>query len=334
MTITRINTVTGAITPDQLGTTLMHEHIVIGYPGWESDTLHPGPSLNECLAIAVDRIQQMQDHGINSMLDPCPSDLGRDVELAAEVASRTGFNIVCATGFYKEDQGGKPYWALYHEMGQAAERMAEVMIHEFDHGISGTGIKPGVIKVGSGVGRITDYEYGILKAASIAHKETGLPVTTHTDQGTMGIEQQQYLVENGVPAHMIIIGHSCGNPDVAYHQAIAGAGSYVGFDRFGLDILAPDSVRIDNLVRMIEGGWNERLVVSHDCVFCARGVPFPEALVGAADLDVLFNPTHFHRHIIPQLKSRGITDEQLDMLLIENPRRYFSGAPLSPVHGG
>ena len=62
MTTTRINTVTGAITPDQLGTTLMHEHIVIGYPGWESDTLHPGPSLNECLAIAVDRIQQMQDH--------------------------------------------------------------------------------------------------------------------------------------------------------------------------------------------------------------------------------------------------------------------------------
>ena len=106
MSTETVNSVTGPIPVEDLGVTLMHEHILIGYPGWEADTLHPGPSREEMIAIAIDKIQSMQAQGIQSMLDPCPNDLGRDVTLAAEVSSKTGFTIICATGLYKQNEGG------------------------------------------------------------------------------------------------------------------------------------------------------------------------------------------------------------------------------------
>ncbi len=103
-----IDTVTGPIDVADLGVSLMHEHVMIGYPGWEADSLRPGPKREEMLAVAIDKIEQMQERGIQSMLDPCPNDLGRDVEFSAEVSAATGFNIICATGLYKEDEGANP----------------------------------------------------------------------------------------------------------------------------------------------------------------------------------------------------------------------------------
>lgn len=218
MSQTTVNTVTGPISIDALGVTLMHEHVLIGYPGWEADTLHRGPKRAEMVAVAIDKIQAMQAYGIESMLDPCPNDLGRDVELAAEVASQTGFNIICATGLYKENEGGAPHWHFLRSVGRGVETMAELFIHELTQGIGDTDIKAGIIKVATGEGQITEYEYDVLSAAAMASVATGAPITTHTDQGTMGEEQQAFLMEKGVPAHKIIIGHSCGSHDHDYHM--------------------------------------------------------------------------------------------------------------------
>jgi phosphotriesterase-related protein len=320
-----VNTVCGPIPLQQLGVTLMHEHLIIGYPGWQADTLHPGPSRQQMLAICYDKIQAMQDRGIQSMLDPCPNDLGRDVEFAAEVSARTGLNIVCATGLYKEDEGGAAYWHFRRAIGTAVEAMAELFIHELQVGIGDTGIKAGIIKVGTGVGRISDYEQLVLEAAAIAAVETGAPVTTHTDQGTMGREQQDILVARGVPAHQIIIGHSCGSADFDYHMAILKGGSYLGFDRFGLDMLVPDEQRIASLMALLAHDQQRQLVLSHDSVWCTRGQPFPQEILASIDPQVLFNPTHIHDHIIPRLLQAGASQQQIDTMLVENPRRFFSG---------
>ena len=325
MTTATVNSVTGPIPVEDLGVTLMHEHILIGYPGWEADTLHPGPSREEMIAIAIDKIQSMQAQGIQSMLDPCPNDLGRDVTLAAEVSSKTGFTIICATGLYKQNEGGAPHWHFQRSIGKGVENMAELFIHELTEGIGNTGIKAGIIKVATGEGEITDYEYDILAAAAIAALETGAPITTHTDQGTMGEEQQAFLVEKGVAPHKIIIGHSCGSDDHNYHMNILGKGSYLGFDRFGLDILFPDEQRIESLVALLAKQQENRIVVSHDSVWCTRGEPFPAEMLAMMDTDTLFNPTHFHRHIIPSLLERGVTQAQIDTMLIDNPRRFFAG---------
>jgi phosphotriesterase-related protein len=324
----QVQTVTGPINTDDLGVTLMHEHLLIGYPGAEADTLRPGPNREEMVTICVAKIRSMQALGIQSMLDPCPNDLGRDVSLAAQVAAETGFNIICATGLYKENEGGVPYWHFQRSLGRGVELMSELFIHELNTGIGDSGIRAGIIKVATGEGAITDYEYEVLEAAAIASVETGAPITTHTDQGTMGEEQQQFLTGKGVPAHKIIIGHSCGSADHDYHMNILEGGSYLGFDRFGLDILVPDEQRVQALVALLKKQRESQIVVSHDSVWCTRGEPFPQEMMDAMDPDKLFDPTHFHRNIIPQLLAAGIQQEQIDIMLIDNPRRFFSGETL------
>jgi phosphotriesterase-related protein len=102
-------------------------------------------------------------------------------------------------------------------------------------------------------------------------------------------------------------------------------GSYLGFDRFGLDILAPDEQRIRSLVALLQKNKEQRIVVSHDSVWCTHGKPFPDEMLALVDPDILFNPTHFHRNIIPRLLEAGVTQQQIDTMLVDNPRRFFSG---------
>ena len=328
--MTKIATVSGETSSEKLGRTLMHEHLVIGYPGFESHSTHPGKNADERFAICVDKIQALQDLGFSSMLDPCPNDLGRDVELAARVAQKTGFQIICATGLYKQSEGGVPYWHFRSNFGPQVDAMAELFIRELTEGIGETGIRAGIIKVATGNGEITDYEKTILEAAARASVETGAPITTHTDNGTMGDAQQRILTQHGVPAHRIIIGHSCGTDDHAYHMRIARGGSYMGFDRFGIDMLFPDEKRVASLVKLIRSGAGDRIVVSHDSVWCWRGEPFPPEILANIGDDA-FDPTFFSNKIIPKLREAGVTDEEIDRLLIDNPRRFFEGEKLGAL---
>jgi phosphotriesterase-related protein len=324
-----IQTVTGATTPEALGKTLMHEHLLIGFPGWESDPAHLGPGPEEQFAICVDRIEEMKDLGFRSMLDPCPNDLGRDVELMAKVAQKTGFQIVCATGLYKESEGGGAYWKFRGRFGAGVEAMTELFVRELTEGIGSTGIRAGIIKIATGHGEMTEYERTVFEAAARASVETGAPITTHTDEGTVGDVQQRVLTEHGVPAHRIVIGHSCGTDDHDYHMGIARGGSYLGFDRFGLDMLQPDRKRVDALLALLRAGAGDRVVVSHDSVWCWRGEPAPPAIRTA--MEAVWNPTHFSQRIVPMLKDAGASDEQIEALVVDNPRRFFSGEKLAAL---
>src|SRR5262249_43405839 len=105
-----VQTVLGKRRPSELGTTLMHEHLVIGWPGWEFDAAAPAFDRAAVRRLCVERMLELKELGLVSLVDPCPMDLGRDVEIMVEVAEATGVNIVCATGLYKEDQGAAPYF--------------------------------------------------------------------------------------------------------------------------------------------------------------------------------------------------------------------------------
>lgn len=326
--MTTIATVCGETTPAELGKTLMHEHLVIGYPGFESHTTRPGPNAREQFEICIDKIAQLQDLGFTSMLDPCPNDLGRDVELAAKVGQATGFQIICATGLYKHAEGGVPYWHFRSQFGSVVEPMTELFIRELTEGIGDTGIKAGIIKVATGVGAITEHERTVLVAAARASVETGAPITTHTDEGSLGDQQLKILTDNGVPAHRIITGHCCGTDDHDYHMGLARAGSYLGFDRFGIELIYPDATRIASLVKLLKSGAGDRIVVSHDSVWCWKGEPFPPELLANLPPDI-FDPTHFSKRIVPRLLEAGVTQEEIDRLLVDNPRRYFEGEKLA-----
>ncbi|MGH9884470.1 MAG: phosphotriesterase family protein [bacterium] len=327
-----IQSVTGPVAPENLGRTLMHEHVLIAYPGWEVDWIRPGITRKEMLTVAADKIEEMKAEGITAMIDPCPVDLGRDIELLAEVAQRARFTIVAATGLYHEFEGGSPHWKSRAAFGgPQSDAMAELFIKELSDGVGKSGIRPGIIKIATSAGVITDYEKVVLTAAAKASIATNTPITSHTDRGTMGPEQQKFLTDLGVPAHRIIVGHCCGTSDHDYHMKIAKAGSYLGFDRFGLDVIHPDTERVASLAKLIKRGAVSRVVVSHDTVWCWRGQPIDLKVL--AEMEKTWAPSHFSRRIVPRLLEAGATKEDIDTLMIENPRRYFAGEKLPAIAG-
>ena len=315
----RIQTVLGAVDGRELGTTLMHEHLMIGWPGWEADSVAPQPTRSDSFKLCVDRIEELKSHGMRSLLDPCPIDLGRNVEFAAEVAQRTGIHLICATGLYKEDQGGNAYFRFRANFQDVVGEMAEIFEREIRDGIGATEIRAGVIKVATGEGKVTPYEESVLRAAARAHKATGVPITTHTEHGTMGPQQLDIFASEGVELKNVIVGHSCGNSDLRYHTAMLDRGCYLGFDRFGLEILQPDRLRKAALAGLIAIGFDERIVLSHDSVWCWLGRPLPRN-VGTLDD---WEPTYVFRKIVPWLRQVGVAQEKIDNLLIHNPRRFF-----------
>lgn len=208
---------------------------MIGYPGWESDSLALRKSRTEMMTACCDKIQRLQDYGVNALVDPCPNDLGRDPVFMAEVSAKTGFYIICATGLYKENEGGSPYWKFKMNMG-GIHAIKEMFIYEPTRGIGNSGIKPDIIKVGTGYPAISNYETTVLTAAAKAAITCNTPILSHTDQGALG-DQQQLLMEAGLPPHLLVVEHSCGTSNNHYHKRIAQKGSYLGFDRFGLSML-------------------------------------------------------------------------------------------------
>ena len=174
---------------------------------------------------------------------------------------------------------------------------------------------------------MSDYERNVFDAAAKAAVATGAPITTHTDRGTVGDVQQQVLTEGGVPANRIVIGHSCGTSDHDYHMKLARGGSYLGFDRFGLEPIQPDAERVKALIALLRKGAGDRVVVSHDSVWCWRGSPFPDPAMAKAMAEMC-HPLHFTNKVIPQLREAGITDAEIDALTVQNPRRFFAGEKL------
>jgi phosphotriesterase-related protein len=315
-----INTVLGPCAVDHLGTTLMHEHLLIGWPGWDADTAAPPLNRKDTLAMCIERMLELKELGLRTLLDPCPIDLGRDVELSAQVAQATGMNIICATGLYKEDQGAAAYFKFRSQFTDAAAEMTETFVREITEGVGSTGIKPGVIKVATQAHRISAYEETVLRAAARASKVTGVPITTHTDEGTMGREQLDIFATEGMDLERVIVGHSCGSADLRYHVDMLDRGCTLGFDRFGLEILQPDRLRTATLIGLLGIDLHEQIVLSHDSVWCWRGRPLPVP----AEVLPNWKPTHVFQNVVPALLRAGVPQEKIDSMLIHNPRRFFS----------
>ncbi|MBJ18336.1 MAG: phosphotriesterase [bacterium] len=319
-----VETVTGPLSVDDLGATLIHEHVVTGMPGWDTDANVPRWKRHDMMQIAKDKIAEMQDAGIHSMVDPCPSDLARDIEFSAEVSQATGFRIVAAAGLYNEFLGLNAYWKMRGTMGaDVVQEMADAFITEITEGVNGSGVKPGIIKVATGSGSVTDYEGQVFAAATKAAIATDVPIITHTDDGVLGEDQQTMFAEGNLPSHRAMVGHCCGSNDHDYHWRLVEGGTYVGFDRFGLEVINSDVNRVKSILKLIERGASTRLMVAHDTVWCWLGKSFP--------VNPLWRPSRFSQDIIPMLRAGGATDQHIDDILVQNPRRYFAGEPLPPL---
>lgn len=252
---------------------------------------------------------------------------GGNPEILREISERTGVQIICATGYYYEGEGAPVYFKVRSGLGDAEQEIYEMFMTEIEHGIAGTGIKPGIIKLGSSLGEITPYEQMFFRQAAKVQKETGITILTHTQEGTMGPEQADFLIEHGADPSRILIGHMDGNTDVSYHLKTLKKGVSIGFDRFGLQVLAGcpmDEMRETVLIGLIGMGYGDRIMLSHDTVNCWCGRT-PNMNEEVMQLVSGWHPTHLFDDVIPDLIKAGISEEQIESMFVDNPRRTFGG---------
>ena len=313
---TKVQLTDGTVEVSALGKTLIHEHVLVGMPGWNMDLQAPKFIRSEAMARAVDRIQELHGYGCNSMIDPCPMDIGRDAEFIAEVAQRSGINIVCATGVYNEFEG-MPY--TFRTM--PAEDILELYVKEITEGIGDTGIKAGVIKIATH-GEPTEYERKMISVATQASLLTGAPIISHTQLASHGHDQIDIVESCHGHANCMVVGHSGDRDDHGYQASLARRGAFVGLDRFGLDFLLPDDARMKNLMQLVAAGLREHVVISQDYPVCLLG----RFGVNLEHIAPNWGITHIFKSIIPRLKEMGLTDEDVETILVSNPRQLFANA--------
>jgi len=330
----RVQTVTGPIEAEDLGRTLVHEHIVITWAG-EQYERNVAWTRADIVARAVDKLAELRDAGFRTFVDPCPIELGRDPELYAEVSQKSGMHVVCTTGFYTEHLGwGLPtYWRA-----RDPEEIAEHYVAELCDGIAHTGgIRAGAIKAATGVD-VTDAERRVLSGAAMAQRETGVAIITHTEHSRHGDTQQDVFAEHGADLGRVLIGHQDEQDDVAEIRRLAARGTFVGIDRVGLEVIAPDVRRAEHVAALVRDGFTQHVCLSQDhiCAITAPRPSFyapPEARAAMAqrrpeiDWQTTDRPfTYITTDFVPMLHERGVTEADVETIFVDNPRRLLAGA--------
>ncbi|MCE0765576.1 phosphotriesterase-related protein [Pseudonocardia kujensis] len=316
-----IETVRGPIPPEDLGPTLMHEHIFVldreieaNYPGrWDQE---------ERLTDAVAKLRAAAASGIRTIVDLTVLGLGRDVPLVQRVAAQVDLNIVVATGLYAYDD--VPMFFKFRGPGlliDGPELLTEFFVQDLTKGIADTGVKAAIIKCATDKAGVTPGVDRILRASARAHVETGAPITTHTDAGTRrGLDQLAIFREEGVDLSRVVIGHCGDTTDTDYLTELMDAGCTIGMDRFGMDILLPFDDRVDTVARLCARGYAERMVLSHDASCFTHN--FDPAVKQRVMPHWVY--THLQQDVVPALHAAGVSPAQIEQMLVHNPSRLLN----------
>lgn len=317
----QVNGVRGAIDTADLGVTLMHEHVFVLSPEIMANYPEAWGDEGEREADAIARLNELKARGVDTIVDLTVIGLGRYTPRIARVAAATDLQIVVATGVYTYND--VPFY--FHLSGPGSElggpeTMTDMFVRDIEEGIADTGVKAAILKCATDKPGVTAGVDRVLRAVAQAHRRTGVPISTHTHAATRrGLEQQRIFTEEGVDLTRVVIGHSGDTTDIGYLEKLIANGSYLGMDRFGLDLFLSFEDRVNTVARMCERGHADKMVLSHDAACFIDWVP--EALLPVAAPNWHF--LHIHNDVLPALKARGVTDEQIDTMLIANPRKIF-----------
>ncbi|MGD0101630.1 MAG: phosphotriesterase-related protein [Acidobacteriota bacterium] len=316
-----IMTVTGPVSPDRLGITLMHEHFTFAYPGWFADDSLTPYNRDAAEAVCLKVLDDVKKLGVKTIVDATAADVGgRDPILLKNLSVKSGVNIIAATGLFPESVGAGGYYRWQSTMRgrNLEEDIYELFSTEINLGIRGSGVKAGVIKVATGDPIISDYESTVFQAAVKAAKETGVPIITHTEAATVGPDQQDLFLRLGADPGRIMIGHQNNSESIDYAlRQLEKPGFYLGFDR--VNPLMSTAAE-DNIVSLVARGYGDRIMISHDCIFVWLGRPGTLPPQYAE-----WYPDYLFKKLLPKMKRAGVTDEQIRRILVDNPRRFFSG---------
>jgi phosphotriesterase-related protein len=270
---------------------------------------------------AIERLVELKSRGVDTIVDLTVIGLGRYIPRIERIAAATELNIVVATGVYTYND--VPMYFHFQGPGTTLggpEMMTDMFVKDIQEGIADTGVKAAILKCATDEPGLTPGVERVLRAVAGAHRRTGVPISTHTHAHTRrGLDQQRIFAEEGVDLSRVVIGHSGDTTDLAYLEELMGAGSYIGMDRFGIDVLLPFEDRVNTVAKLCELGHAGKMVLSHDAA-CFNDW-LPEAALPVITPN--WNFLHIHNDVIPALKQRGVTDEKVRTMLVDNPRRIF-----------
>lgn len=315
-----VETVRGPVDVTELGTALMHEHIVVLQPEALQNYGHVwGASYwdeEAGVADAIDKLRAVRAAGIRTLVDPTAPGLGRCIPRIQRVNAEVDLNILVATGVYA-------FLELSNFIHyRSPEAIAELFVREIREGIDDTGVKAAFIKCAVEEHGLVGDIPRILDAVALAALETGAPVMVHTNASAgTGVTALEALTARGIDPTRIVVAHAGDSNDLDYLRSIGDTGAILGFDRFNIPHFNPDADRIRTLLALLSEGYGDRIHLSHD------GACFYDFMVGDPNFaDERPDYLHISKNVLPVLLDRGVTQEQIDELMIENPRRFFASS--------
>jgi phosphotriesterase-related protein len=318
--VASVETVRGPVELDDLGPTLMHEHIFIMQPEALQNWGHAfGPRYwdeQERIADAVEKLTRVREAGIRTIVDPTAPGLGRYVPRIREVAEAADLNVIVATGVYAFLE--LPNFLAY----RSVEAIADLFVREIREGINDTGIKAAFLKCAVERHGLVGDVPRIIEAIAMAATETGAPVMVHTNaEQRTGLLALDALTRHGVDPGRVVIAHMGDSNDLHYLKRIADAGAWLGCDRFGIDHFNPLADRIRTLIALVQEGYADQIHLSHDAA-CFLDFFTGNPFFANEKPDYLL----ISNRVLPALLEGGVTQQQIDQMMVANPARFFGGA--------
>jgi phosphotriesterase-related protein len=314
----QVETTAGPIDAGELGKTLIHEH----FRSQDEAVAIQWPHVHDQEAeyqLAIASAEAVKHFDVKTVVEPTGMLLGRDVHVSQRIADDTGLQIVVCTGIYTYEH--LPQFLLNRD----ADAIAELFVHDIEQGIQGTDIKAAFIKCAADEPGVTDNIEKVHRAAARASMRTGAPIMAHSRPASnTGPRQVEIFLEEGVAPEKIQIAHTGDTDDLDYIEGLLDKGVYIGLDRYGLDVFLPTEKRNATVLALLERGHVERMFLSQDYAVAIDWYP-PEVMeqLATAGLADNWSMTYLFESVIPELKQRGMTDEQLDTMLVENPKRWL-----------
>jgi phosphotriesterase-related protein len=316
-----VYTVQGPADSQDLGVTLVHEHVrfrdeavAANWPARYDEQAE--------LSAALEAVNAARERGVKTIFDPTAMFGGRDVHFMKRVADETGVRILACTGIYSYD-----YLPHYFE-NRDIDAMAEHFVTDIEQGIQGTDIRAAFLKCAADAAGVTEHVEKIHRAVARASIKTGAPIMAHSMPAVgTGPRQVEIFLEEGVDPASIQIAHCGDSDDVSYIEGLLEKGVYVGLDRYGLQMYRPIDDRNAITAELLRRGHAERLVISQD--FCASIDWFPPETVAVLEESGAvhnWSMTLVFDEVVPALREIGVMDDAtFQTIFVENPRRWIAG---------
>ncbi len=340
-------TVLGLVHGTELGVTLAHEHILFDgsalymTPAAASDRgkalrpvdwdilswlrYHPFENYDNLRLLDEElmtrEVMQFAAAGGRTVVDQGNNGLGRDPQALARISRISGLNIIMGSGYYTVNSLNPAV------LSKSVDEITDEIVRDISEGIGTTGIKAGLIGEVGTSWPIHEFEKKSLLAAVKAQEATGAPINVHPGRHPLGpITAARILVEAGADMSRVAFSHIDGR--VRTHEArveLARMGCYLEYDLFGYEGHFPsfpgsepidlpnDTTRIAEICALIDEGFLERIMISHDVVCKTKLVAYGG-----------WGYAHISNYVVPMMLKRGVRGEVIDTIMVDNPRRFFS----------